>query len=245
MLLAVALNDQQLRDIQFDQKTGAQTTLSLPFVDETGKTVTLGAELGGKPTILALGYYRCPMLCTLELNGLVASLQDLKPGSAPASVVFVSVDPTETPALAAAKKATYMKLYARRGAAADWHFLTGPKSSVDKLAEETGFRFAYDPASQQYAHPSGLIILTPEGKVSTYFFGINFVSRDLDAALRAAARHETKSPVQQFVYLCFHYNPIRGKYGAAIMDGVRIGGVATLAGLAGVIWQAQRRKETR
>jgi protein SCO1/2 len=235
------LTDNALRDIQFDQKVGSQVSMSLSFTNESGKSVTLAGCAEGKPVVLALGYYHCPMLCTLELNELVASLQDLKPAAANlASIIFVSIDPTETPSLAAAKKAAYMKLYARKEAAANWHFLTGSESAIKTLAGHAGFRFAYDPASRQYAHPSGLVILTPEGKISRYFFGISYAAKDLGAALREASAHRTGDVVRQFVYLCFHYDPIRGKYGATIMAVVRLGGVATLAGLAGLIWMAGR-----
>lgn len=235
------LTDNALRDIQFDQNVGRQVSMALSFTNESGKSVTLADCAAGKPVVLVMGYYRCPMLCTLELNELVASLQDLKPAAADlASIIFVSIDPTETPSLAAAKKATYLKLYARKEAAANWHFLTGSESAIKTLASQAGYRFAYDPASRQYAHPSGLVILTPEGKISRYFFGISYAPKDLGAALRVAAAHRAGDVVRQFVYLCFHYDPIRGKYGAMIMTVVRLGGVVTLAGLAGLIWMAQR-----
>jgi protein SCO1/2 len=238
------LTDQKLRDIQFDQKVGAQISMSLAFTDETGKSVTLADCAAGKPVVLVMGYYRCPMLCTLELNGLVASLQDIKPAAANmASIIFVSVDPAETPALASAKRASYMKLYARKESAGSWHFLTGTQSSIATLADQAGFRFAYDAASRQYAHPSGLVILTPEGKISRYFFGVEYAAREVDQALREASAHRTGGVVRQFIFLCFHYNPIRGKYGSAIMATVRVGGLLTLAGLAGLIWMVQRPRK--
>jgi len=240
------VSDQTLRDIQFDQKIGGHVTMTTPFVDSTGRKVTLADCADGKPVILALGYYRCPMLCTVELNGLVAALQDMTPEAADrAAVVFVSIDPNEKPGLAAAKKATYMKLYARKEAAPSWHFLTGPDLSITNLANEAGFRYVYDPSSRQFAHPSGLVILTPDGTISRYFFGVTFAAKDLAGALRLAEARRTGGVVQQFIYLCFCYDPIRGKYGPEIMTAVRAGGVLTLAGMGGLIWmcRAPRRKK--
>jgi protein SCO1/2 len=241
------VSDQTLREIQFDQKVGAHITMSAPFVDEAGKRVTLADCADGKPTILVLGYYRCPMLCTVELNGMVAAMQDMTAEAADrAAVVFVSIDPNEKPGLAAAKKATYMKLYARKEAAPSWHFLTGSGSSITNLANEAGFRYVYDPSSRQFAHPSGLVILTPDGTISRYIFGVTFEAKDLASALRVAAARRTGGLAQQFIYLCFCYDPIRGKYGPEIMTAVRVGGVLTLAGMGGLIWMAcppRRKKE--
>jgi protein SCO1/2 len=241
------LTDGDLKEIKFNQKLGQQISMDLPFVDEHGKGIRFGDCVDGKPTMLVLGYYGCPMLCTLVLNGLISTLQDLKPSVGDKfSVVFVSIDSSETPALAAAKRSSYLKLYGRRDSAAGWHFLTGSKESIAVLAQQAGYQYAYDPASKQFAHPSGVVILTGDGKVSTYFFGINFVARDLDRALKEAGSHHIGSEVRQFVYLCFHYNPIRGKYGAAIMTVVRVGGVGTLLGLACMIfspWRPSRPKE--
>jgi protein SCO1/2 len=197
--------------------------------------------------MLVLGYYGCPMLCTLVLNGLTSSLQDLKPSVGDKfSVIFVSIDPSEFPSLAAAKKKSYLKLYGRKSSASGWHFLTGSKESIALLTEEVGYRYVYDPASKQFAHPSGIVILTPDGKVSRYFFGVNFVARELDQSLNEASSHKIGLEVRQFVYLCFHYNPIRGKYGALIMNVVRAAAGCTLVGLACLIflpWRPSNAKE--
>ncbi|HEY3863504.1 MAG TPA: SCO family protein [Verrucomicrobiae bacterium] len=238
------VNDNTLRDIQFDQKPGTQVDMTLRFADETGKSAALADCAAGRPVVLALGYYECPMLCTMELNGLVAAMQDLKPQAADrASVIFVSINPAEGANLAAAKKASYMKLYARKEAAGQWHFLTGPPDSIKRLADTVGFRYVYDPASRQFAHPSGLVVLTPEGRISRYLFGVNYAAKDLDNAIKLAAARQSGGMVQQFVYLCFYYSPIHGKYGAAIMTAVRAGGILTMAGLAGTIWAVQRRRK--
>ena len=245
VLLAIVLaqasfggvSDSELRDIEFKQNLGQQISLDLPFVDEGGRQIRFGDCLDQKPAMLVLGYYGCPMLCTLVLNGLISTLQDLKPSVGDKfSVIFVSIDPSESPYLAAAKKKNYLKLYGRKSSAPGWHFLTGSRESIALLAQQAGYRYVYDPASKQFAHPSGVVILTPEGKVSRYFFGINFVARDLDRSLKEASSHQIGSEVRQFVYLCFHYNPIHGKYGAAIMTVVRLGGAGTLVGLACLIF---------
>lgn len=235
-LSAAGLTDDQLKQIDFVQKVGATVSADLRFLDDHGRQVRLG-DYFGKPTILVLGYYRCPMLCSAVLNGMISSLQDLKPSAGGLfDIIFVSIDPKETPALAAAKKANYVKLYGRPGTTNGWHFLTGSKASIETLAAETGYHYAYDPASGQFAHPSGLIILTANGKITRYFFGIGFPPDQLDTALRDADSNRVESVAQQFVYLCFHYNPIRGKYGHLIMTLLRVGAVGTIAGIGGFLF---------
>src|SRR5207302_151037 len=179
--------------------------------------------------VLVLGYYQCPMLCTLVLNGLVESAADMKWSiGREFEVVDVSIDPNESPAMAAAKKRSYLKRYGRPVAAGGWHFLTGNEGTVRRLAGEVGFRYAYDPASKQYAHPSGLVILTPEGKVSTYLFGVTYAPKDLFASLQAASSNKTGSPIQQLILLCFHYNPFTGKYICLIIVVLRVFSVVKL-----------------
>lgn len=234
--------DATLRQINFEQKPGAQISASLEFRDETGKTVKLGDYLGGKPVILVPGYYHCPMLCTLVLNGLVESMQDLRASAGRDFVVVnYSIDPAETPALAAAKKKTYLRQYGRAGAAEGWHFLTGDEASIRALSDEIGFHYAYDPEIKQYAHPSGFVVLTPDGKITRYFMGVTFPGRDLDTALTAAASNRSLPPIRQLLLLCFHYNPITGKYGGLIIGAVRLFGVATLLGLGAFVVRNIRR----
>jgi protein SCO1 len=156
-------------------------------------------------------------------------------------VINVSIDPHESPALAAAKKKSYLKQYGRRDAANGWHFLTGDEPSISRLSDEIGFHFAYDAASRQFAHPSGLVILTPEGRVARYFFGVSYSSKELNAALKEASSNKVASPVQQFLMLCFHYSPITGKYGAIIMGGVRASAIITLLLLGRMMIRAFRR----
>ena len=246
-LNAQALTDEQLSNIRFDQKLNSRISLDLPFHDESGKTVMLGNYFGEKPVVLVLGYYRCPMLCTLTFNGMVESMEDMKWTIGDQfNVVHVSIDPKETPALALAKKSTYLKRYGRPNAGTGWHFLTGDELQIKKLCDEVGFHYAYDPAVKQYAHPSGLVILTPDGKVSKYFFGVSFSSPELYAALQDASTHKVGSPIERLVLLCFHYSPIHGKYGVLIMTMLRVFGAATLGLMAwGFIVMVRREKQRR
>ena len=245
-LKAQALTDEQISDIRFDQKLDTQISLDLTFRDENGKAVKLQNYFDKKPVVLVLGYYTCPMLCTLTFNGMVESMEDMKWSIGDQfNVVHVSIDPKESSGLALAKKQTYLKRYGRPGAASGWHFLTGDEPQIKKLCDEVGFHYAYDPAVKQYAHPSGIIILTPEGKVSKYFFGVSFSSPELYAALRAASTHKVGSPIERLVLLCFHYSPIHGKYGVLIMTMLRVFGAVTLAIMAWAAVVLFRREKKR
>jgi protein SCO1/2 len=233
-----SLGADSLKKIQFEQKLGNQISGSLSFVDENGAPVQFDKFLHRKPVILLMGYYECPMLCSLVLNGLVESLQDLK--AAPGEkfeIIEVSIAENEKPSLARAKKQTYLKRYGRRGSTDGWHFLTGQQKNIAALADEIGFRYAYDPTIKQFAHPSGLVVLTPDGKISRYFFGVEFPPAELNAALVEAGSEKIGSPIKQLFLLCFHYNPISGKYGAIIMTILRIAGIATLAAVALLIFK--------
>jgi protein SCO1/2 len=237
-----SLSDEQLLQIKFDQKLNSQVSPDLVFRDETGNQIRLGDYFGKRPTVLILGYFGCPMLCTLVLNGAVSSFQDLKWSVGENfDVIDVSIDPNEMPQLAAEKKKTYVRSYGR-GNPDGWHFLTGDKNSIQKLADEVGFHFAWDPAIKQFAHPSGLVILTPDGKVSHYIFGVTYSAADLNSALRGAGANKTGSPVEQFILLCFHYSPLTGKYGNLIMIAVRVGGIAMMIALGAIIFRQTRRK---
>lgn len=245
-LMAQSLTDDQLSRISFDQMLNAQISLDLPFRDENGKTVTLRDYFGQKPVVLVLGYYQCPMLCTLTFNGMVESMNDMKWSIGKEfNVVHVSINPQETYELAAAKKQTYLRRYGRHGAGAGWHFLTGDEPNIRKLADEVGFHYAYDPSVKQYAHPSGLVILTPEGKVSKYFFGVSFSAPELFASLQNASQRQVGSPIERLVLLCFHYSPIHGKYGALIMSILRVLAAATLFGMAWFALMMIRRERKR
>jgi protein SCO1/2 len=232
-----------LRGVGIDQRLDEQVPLDLQFRDEAGQTVRLGDCLGGKPAILVLAYYRCPMLCTQVLNGLVDGLRGVPFSIAEQfNVVTVSFDARETPELAAAKKASYVEEYGRPRAAAGWHFLTGEQASIDCLTQAVGFRYRYDPAQDQFAHASCILVLTPQGRVARYFYGIRYPPRDLRLGLVEASASKIGSPVDQVLLFCYHYDPATGKYTAAAMSFVRLGGALTLAVLAGALLLAWRRR---
>lgn len=239
---AQAVSDATLSQIRFDQKLGQQVSQNLEFQDEGGRPAPLQQYFGRKPVVLVLGYYQCPMLCTLVLNGMVEAAADMKWSIGhDFGILDVSINPRETAALAAAKKRSYLKRYGRSGAAEGWHFLTGRESAIRQLADEVGFRYVYDPVSQQFAHPSGLVILTPEGKVAHYLFGVTFAPKDLYAALRDASDKKVGSPIQELILLCFHYNPITGKYSGLIVVILRVLGAGTILGFLALIIILVRR----
>lgn len=243
---AQSLTENQLSQISFDQRLNSQVSLDLSFRDENGKAVALRDYFGEKPVVLVLGYYQCPMLCTLTFNGMVEAMNDMRWSIGKEfTVVHVSIDPKETAVLAAAKKQTYLKRYGRAGAGAGWHFLTGDEPEIRKLADEVGFHYAYDASIKQYAHPSGLVILTPDGKVAKYFFGVTFSPAQVYAALQDASKRKVGSPIERLVLLCFHYSPIKGKYGALIMSVVRILGAVTLVGMMWLLIAMIRRERAR
>ena len=252
-----SLTDAQLLQIKFVQQLNSQVSPDLVFRDESGRQVRLGDYFGKRPIVLVLGYYSCPMLCTLVLNGMTEGLRDLKwSAGEDFDVIFVSIDPNEKPELAAARKAMYVRDYGRDGSAGGWHFLTSVASSqpptqppredsnIRTLAHEIGFRYAYDPGLKQFAHPSGFVVLTPEGRVMHYFFGVTFSPKELDAALHDAGAGRIDSPVREFILLCCEYNPLRGKYGYLVMDGIRVGGVGMVAAL-GLYFFLPRRTAQR
>lgn len=231
-----SLPDSTLNEIRFEQKLGATVSPKLQFRDDTGKPVQLGSYFGRKPVVLVLGYYKCPMLCTLVLNGMVDCASDIRWSIGKEfEVVDVSINPNETTELAAEKKRTYVRQYGRNGSADGWHFLTGDDSAIHQLADEVGFRYVYDPVSKEYAHPSGLVILTPEGTISHYIFGVTFSSRELSQDLRDASANKTGGPIQQLILLCFHYDPLTGRYSATIVGMLRLLGVVTVLGILGLI----------
>jgi protein SCO1/2 len=216
-----------LRNVGLDQHLNNQIPLSLAFRDEAGRELPLASYFGTRPVILALVYYQCPMLCTQILNGLVISLRGMSLQSGrDFEVVAVSIDPTETPGLAARKKAEYLRRYAT--SSAGWHFLTGGEPQIKELAEAVGFRYAYDPKTKQYAHASGIMVLTPSGLLSRYFYGVEYAPRDLRLGLVEASRNKIGSPVDQILLYCFHYDPNTGKYSAIVMNIVRLAGALTL-----------------
>jgi protein SCO1/2 len=221
-----------LQKVGISQKMGAQIPLDLPFVDEFGKDVTL-RQYFGKPVILALVYYQCPSLCNMVLNGVLRSIKqlDLAAGNE-YEVIAVSFDPRETPEMAAAKKQTYLRDYKRPGAEQGWHFLTGPETSSKALADSVGFRYVYDALTNQYAHSSAIMILTPAGRIDRYFYGIDYPARDVRLGLVEASNERIGTPTDQVLLYCFHYDPTTGKYALVVMNVLRLAGVLTVAVLA-------------
>jgi len=232
-----------LRDVGYDQRLGEQVPLDIALRDESGRDVRLGDYFGQRPVVLALVYYECPMLCTLTLNGLVSAMSVLTfELGQDYEVVTVSFEPKETPALAAAKKSGYVKRYKRPGGATNWHFLTGDAPEIARLTRAVGFRYAWDAATRQYAHPAGVTVLTPDGRLARYLYGIEYAPKDLRFALIEASSGRIGTPVDAIALYCYHYDPATGSYGAAVMRLVRTGAVLTLLGLA-AFWVAMWRRE--
>jgi protein SCO1/2 len=196
--------------------------------------------------ILALVYYECPMLCTLELNGLLKTIRvvPLTLGK-DYQIVTVSFDPGETPALAARKKQEYIEQYRQEGAERAWHFLTAEQGSIDRLTEAAGFRYRYDPGTDLYTHASAIMLATPEGKLSRYFYGVEYSPRDLRLGLVEASQNQIGSFVDQVLLFCFHYDPVQGKYSLVILNGLRAAGIATVLAIFAFLWIMLRRDRSR
>jgi protein SCO1/2 len=236
-----------LAGVGIDQsKLDNQIPLTLPFVDEAGHDVTLGQYFGKRPVVLALVYFNCPMLCSLVQNALAGSMAILKMNAGTDyDVVVASINPGETPAQAADAKGKMVTLYRHPGTDAGLHFLTGREPAIEQLAAAVGFKYKYDPAIAQYAHPAAITILTPEGRVSRYLFGIDYGATDLRLAIDDASGGRIGSVVDQTLLFCYHYDPASGRYSLAIMSLVRIGGLLTLAGIGlsiGLTVRRQRRQ---
>ena len=221
-----------LKKVAFEQNLNVQLPLNTPLRDESGRDVTLGDYFGKKPVVLLFGYYECPMLCSLELNGLVRNLRALSMSVGNEfDLVMVSIDPTETPKLAAAKRAGYLRKYDRPGAENGWHFLLGDGPPVKQLAAVAGFKYEYDAKSRQYAHPAGLMVVTPQGRISRYIYGVDFPASNLRWSLIEASAGRIGSPVDKILLMCFHYDPSTGRYNFAIMRAVNVLGLIVLGTL--------------
>ncbi|MGA9884407.1 MAG: SCO family protein [Candidatus Acidiferrales bacterium] len=209
----IGVHPDLLKQVRFDQELNHSIPLNLTFTDEHGQTVELGQYFGSKPVILALVYYTCPMLCTQVLNGLDRTLENIPPSiGKDFNVVTVSIDPSDTPVLADAKQALYTGMYNRPGAAQGWNFLVGQAPQIKQLADAVGFHYAYDPDSKQFAHAAGIMVLTPEGKLSSYFYGVQYRERDLRLALDQASQGKIGSATDRILLYCYHYDPHNGKY---------------------------------
>jgi protein SCO1/2 len=232
-----------VKGVGIDQNLNAQIPLDLTFHDETGKTVRLAQYFGQKPVVLALVYYECPMLCDMVLNGLTHSMEQISLNlGQDFDVVTVSFNPKETWQLAASKKANYVEKYQRKGAVQGWHFLTGEEANIKKLADTAGFHYKYDPITQQYAHASGIMVLTPDGKISRYFYGIEYKPKDLRLGLVEASQDKIGNFADQVLLFCFHYDPMTGKYGLIIANVTRVLASASVLALGGMIFFFLRRE---
>lgn len=235
-----------LREIGFDQNLDQAIPLDTTFRDEAGRSVRLGDYFGKRPVVLLFAYYDCPMLCTQVINGLASALAvlSLEPGK-DFEIVTVSFDPRDTPASATAKKAVYLERYRHPGAAQAWHFLTGDPPAIARLTKAAGFRYVWDKETKQFAHPTGVIVLTPDGRLARYLFGIEYGPRDLRYALVEASAGKVGNAVDALLLYCYHYDPTTGRYGLAIMRALRLAGLATVLALGSFIVIMVRRERTQ
>jgi protein SCO1/2 len=225
-----------LDEIGIDQKLGDRLPLDAVFRDETGAAAELGSFFGERPVVLSLVYYECPMLCSMSLNGLLRGLRAMSFNIGKEfDVVTISFDPKDAPDVAAGKKASYVGQYAREGAENGWHFLTGDSESIRRVTEAVGFRYVWDEPSRQWAHAAGIMILTPQGQISQYLFGIEYSSRDLRLALVRAAEQRIGSLLDRVMLYCYHYDPTTGEYGLVIMNVIRLISVGTVLALGSFI----------
>jgi protein SCO1/2 len=234
------------REVGFDQRVGMQVPLDAFFKDESGKSVRLGDYLGKKPVVLSLAYYECPMLCGIALEGLAKSLKgfSLVPGQ-DFEVVTVSFHPGEGPALARGKKDNLVRLYGRPGGEEGWHFLTGTEDQIRRVTEAVGFRYRWDEAQKQYAHATGVVLLTPQGTVSRYFFGVEYAPKELRLGLSEASEGKVGGVTAQLLLLCYKYDPAIGKYTTTVWAVLRVLGTAVALALAAFVLLALRREKIR
>jgi protein SCO1/2 len=219
----------RLENVGIEQHLNAQVPPELTFRDDAGKTVKLGDYFGRKPLILNLVYYNCTMLCGEALAGLTSGMRLVKfDVGNEFDVITVSFDPRETPEMAAAKKTDYVKRYGRASATAGWHFLTGQPDSIDALTKAVGFQYQYDAKSNQYAHATAIMVLTPQGRISRYFYGVDFPPKDLRMGLVEASQGRIGNAVDAVLLYCYHYNPETGKYGAMVANILRLAAAATI-----------------
>ena len=239
-------SNEVLKKVDIEQRLNNQIPLDLKFRDEAGREVRLAEYFAkGKPVALTLVYYECPMLCNQVLNGAVGAFQGLSfTAGKEFEVVTVSFDPREGPELAAKKKETYLRRYKREGAEEGWHFLTGDKASIDALSEAVGFRYVWDEQSQQFAHASAVMVATPQGRLSHYFYGIDYAPKDLRLAFVEASEGRIGSPVDSLLLFCYHYDPVAGRF-APVMGVLRAAGVLTVFGLAALLLYLARKTRRR
>ncbi len=234
------------KGVNLEQKLNAPVPLDLVFHDETGQTVPLRAYFGDKPVVLELVYFKCPSLCPMSMHETVTSLRrvPLQPGR-DYNVVVVSFDPSDTPAMATEKKAEYKKEFGRAGFDSGWHFLTGTQDSISRLTSAVGFGVRWDPGTRQFIHAGGIMVATPDGRMSRYFYGIDYAPADLRMALVEASQHKIGSPVDYVLLFCFHYDPSQGKYTLVIVNVLKIAAAITLLVLGTLIYLLMRNDKKR
>jgi len=234
---------EQLKDVTFEQRLGTTLPLDARFRDETGREVALGDYFGRRPIVLAFVYYSCPMLCTQVLNGVSGAVKGLPfTVGKDFDVVYVSFDPRDTPQAAAEKKRAQIEDYKQQDTAAGWHYLTGTEPVIRRLTNAAGFFYRWDEATGQFAHASGVLVVTPDGVLSRYFYGVEYSPKELRMAIVESGAGKVGSMVDRLLLYCYHYNPATGRYGAIAMNLVRLGGVVTLVLLGGFIWAMRRRE---
>ncbi|MGQ9927446.1 MAG: SCO family protein [Chloroflexaceae bacterium] len=230
-----------LANVSFEQRLGAQVPLDLSFVDDEGRPVRLGNYFGTQPVVLTLGYYECPMLCSLVRNGLVEALNEVRlTVGSDFQVISVSIDPRETPMNAANTRAAVVSRYNRPEGKAGWHFLTGAQESITSLAEAVGFKYFYDERIDQYAHAAGILVLTPEGRLARYFYGIEFNPSDVRLGIVEASGNKIGTPVDQLLLLCYQFDPATGTYTGLVLTLVRAGGILTVIVLLASLYLLSR-----
>lgn len=230
------------KEVGFDQHIGGSLPLEVTFQDETGKSVRLGDYFSDKPVVLSFAYDTCPMLCDLSVQGLASSFKgmNLSAGS-DFTVVTISFDPRDTPERARVKKQMAIARYGRAGTATGWSFLSGDAAAIERVTSAAGFRYTWDAASNQYAHPAGIVVVTPQGTIARYLFGIEYASKDLRLSLVEASKGHLGSVVDQLILLCYHYDPKVGKYGLFAVGAMRAAGALTLLSLGAVVIGLSRR----
>jgi protein SCO1/2 len=233
----------QLADVTFEQRLDTMLPLDARFRDESGHEVALGDYFGRRPVVLAFVYYSCPMLCTQVLNGVSSAVKAMPfTVGRDFDVVYVSFDPRDTPSTAAEKKRTQLEDYHQTDTAAGWHYLTGDETSIARVTAAAGFSYRWDEATGQFAHVSGVLVATPDGRLSRYFYGVEYSPKELRMALVESGEGRIGSAVDQLLLYCYHYDPSTGRYGVIAMNLVRLGGAITLVLLGGFIWLMRRRE---
>jgi protein SCO1/2 len=236
----------QFKDVTFRQQLGERLPLDATFRDEQGQAVTLGQFFGTKPVLLAFVYYQCPLLCSQVMNGISSALKVMPftPGEE-FEVVLVSFDPRDTPEAANAKKRAHLLHWNRQDTAAGWHFLTGDEATIKRVTAAAGFSYTWDPPSKQFAHVSGVLTMTPDGRLSRYFYGVEYSPKELRLALVESGAGKVGSLVDELLLYCFQYDPESGRYGAIVLNMIRLGGLLTLGLIAGFILLTRRRDPRR